>query len=273
MKHMYSGELESGFDASLWDDYPLAEKADKPRILYLDRFRGERKQRPLSAHAHWEFIGIADGSGELESDRMYELAVNCIILVPPGIEHRENAGGRMEIFWLGFEAEFAPGVQMDAPLTVNSRELVAALADFWRFTVTRQARTGLELEGRLMTLIGGFWREFRARRSDGISRLQQAVTFLQDNFHLPVNMVELASQCDLSESHFYREFKRMTGKTPVNYLTDIRLGQAILYLRETELPVSRIAGLCGFSDPYYFCRVFSRRYGLPPGRFRRGAVP
>ncbi len=269
MKHVYRDGIDSSFDASLWQDYPLAGDAGMPEVLYLDRFRGERKQRPLSSHAHWEFIGTLEGSGELEAEPACELLPDRLLLVPPGVEHRESSGGRMELIWLGFNVKFAPEFPRGKPLALQSKRLVEELLELWRLSVGRYAQTGLELEGRLLTLIGGFWREFKERRSDGASRIRAAAKRFQDGCQASVNMAELASQLGLSERQFYRDFKRIMGQTPVNYLTELRLAKAALYLRETELPVAKIASLCGYSDPYYFCRLFAKRNGAPPSRFRQ----
>lgn len=272
MKHVYSGENDSTFDNRLWNDYPLAKSPGNPDILYLDHFHGERKARPLSAHDHWEFIGVLDGCGELESESVYELRPNCIILVPPGVMHRENAAGRMEILWLGFNIDFRPDFPRDKPLTIQSEQVMEELLALWRFSMVHYEQTGLELEGRLLTVLGGFWREFKAGKGDGISRIHAAVRYLQDNYSTAINMTELAHENGLSESHFYREFKRLIGQTPVNYLIGLRLGRAAVYLRETSLPIAEIAELCGFNDPYYFCRVFVRRHGVSPSRFRKTAT-
>lgn len=64
-------------------------------------------------------------------------------------------------------------------------------------------------------------------------------------------------------------FKKETGLTPLEYLTSIRIEQAKLHLRQNRFySVGEIAFLCGFSDSYYFSRVFKKQTGVSPTEYR-----
>ena len=55
------------------------------------------------------------------------------------------------------------------------------------------------------------------------------------------------------------------------YLRNIRLRQAALLLKNTDLPLAEIAPLTGNQDPFYLSRIFHRTFGSPPTDFRRTA--
>lgn len=62
--------------------------------------------------------------------------------------------------------------------------------------------------------------------------------------------------------------RRGAGSSPKDYLLGIRLGCAKELLAATELPVAAVARRVGYDDPAYFSRLFTRRVGIAPVRFR-----
>ena len=84
-----------------------------------------------------------------------------------------------------------------------------------------------------------------------------------------VRVADMAKVCDLSISHFARAFKQTKGKPPHRWLMDRRIEAAKPLLVESDLPLSEIALVCGFSDQSHFTRTFSRMSGMGPGAWRR----
>ena len=77
-----------------------------------------------------------------------------------------------------------------------------------------------------------------------------------------------AAQCGLKERRFRDHFKKIYGTTPTVYLTDIRLSAAANLLSDGGLGISDIAEMCGFSDVYYFSRLFKNHFGMSPAKYR-----
>lgn len=72
---------------------------------------------------------------------------------------------------------------------------------------------------------------------------------------------------NISETYFRRLFRRHYGKTPVEYLTELRLEYAENLLM-SFYTVEAAANASGFSDPKYFARVVRKKYGLTPSELR-----
>ena len=76
-----------------------------------------------------------------------------------------------------------------------------------------------------------------------------------------------AQICGLSEYHFIRVFKKVTGLTPHKYMAKITADKAIELLSTTNLNVSEIAHLLGFEDSLYFSRFFKKEIGVSPKKY------
>ncbi len=89
-------------------------------------------------------------------------------------------------------------------------------------------------------------------------------THLADDIRLP----EIIALTGLSRSQFFHAFTCSTGSSPHLYLTNLRVRQAELLLRSTDLPIDRLALAVGLSRGQ-LAAAFRQRLGVPPGRYRR----
>src|SRR5262249_35027343 len=99
-------------------------------------------------------------------------------------------------------------------------------------------------------------------------RLRRAIEFMHDNYSRELDLGEIAAAAYLSEFHFARMFKQITGVTPHNYLANLRLERARKLLLETELPISEIAAMVGYQSQSHFTRLFRSVAGITPRVFR-----
>lgn len=90
--------------------------------------------------------------------------------------------------------------------------------------------------------------------------------------HLHTKSITLDDVCkrfSCSRSYISHSFKRYTGRSFREYLTDIRLDDARSLLRYSKLNITEIALSVGFSDSAYFSNVFKRRVGVSPAAYRK----
>ncbi len=85
-----------------------------------------------------------------------------------------------------------------------------------------------------------------------------------------ITVIELAQVACLSPSHFHAQFKDSVGLTPHQYLLKTRLDHAARLLRESPLPLVRIAEECGFSSQSALTTAMRRYLGLTPKSLRKG---
>lgn len=85
----------------------------------------------------------------------------------------------------------------------------------------------------------------------------------------PHTVDSLADLVGMSRSAFANRFSAAYGSGPIDLLRDLRLRRAAKLLRDTDMPVKRIAHLVGFSSRTAFSRLFDERIGQSPIEFRK----
>ncbi|WP_058044885.1 helix-turn-helix domain-containing protein [Streptomyces roseifaciens] len=108
-------------------------------------------------------------------------------------------------------------------------------------------------------------RRARADTTRGGEPILQALA--RDAF-LPLSVAQHAARHGMTTAELRAAVRRGAGCSPKDYLLTIRLGRAKELLAATELPVAAVARRVGYADPAYFSRLFTRRVGTAPVRFR-----
>lgn len=101
------------------------------------------------------------------------------------------------------------------------------------------------------------------------NKVDLAIAFMQDNIADKLTVNEIASQVNISASHFAKIFKNYMNKTPIEYLSKIRLEKAKRLLKLSDKNLTEIAFDCGFSSSSYFSHSFIEEYKLTPSEYRK----
>ncbi|MGH9803367.1 MAG: helix-turn-helix domain-containing protein, partial [Blastocatellia bacterium] len=102
-------------------------------------------------------------------------------------------------------------------------------------------------------------------------RLRKAIEFMHDNCGRELSLAEIASAAYLSEFHFARLFKKITGATPHAYLAGLRIECARRLLAESDLSIVEVGAMVGYASQSHFTKVFREATGLTPRAFRQAA--
>ncbi|MFI1887585.1 helix-turn-helix domain-containing protein [Streptomyces jumonjinensis] len=109
----------------------------------------------------------------------------------------------------------------------------------------------------------------RRARADTNPAGDPVLTALARDAFLPLSVAEHAARNQMTPAELRAAVRRGAGCSPKDYLLSLRLGRAKELLAATELPVAAVARRVGYEDPAYFSRLFTRRVGTAPIRFRR----
>lgn len=144
-----------------------------------------------------------------------------------------------------------------------------------RKIIQRLAALNIESNYKNILLAESFLREILIIISSELNEnrfsktLNDILEYINLNYHEPITLGTLAKKFRLSESYIARIFKTKLGTTTSDYINLVRVQAACNLLLNTKQKIGDIAYKCGYSNPYYFSRVFRNFYGITPGEFRK----
>lgn len=104
------------------------------------------------------------------------------------------------------------------------------------------------------------------RETDNLRRM---ITYLKENYGEKISLEQIASVGYVSRSECCRLFKKYVKESPINYLIQLRLTNAAIMLKTTDMKVTDISVSCGFNNLSYFSRKFEEQYGRLPAQYRK----
>ncbi|MGG4143353.1 helix-turn-helix domain-containing protein [Paenibacillus algorifonticola] len=108
-----------------------------------------------------------------------------------------------------------------------------------------------------------------AAANDLEERLGLTLRYMQTHFREDIRVDKLAEIAQLHPSYYSQVFKKVMNKTPVAFLTDLRMNKAKELLLLTDKPIHDIAGDVGYGDEFYFSRRFKATSGYAPTVYTR----
>lgn len=92
--------------------------------------------------------------------------------------------------------------------------------------------------------------------------------YVEENYKEPLTMMEICEKFSVSQSYMSRLFKKYTGVSFNEYLTNKRIERACLIFKSNRnMFVKDVANLVGIEDQFYFSRLFRRVMGMSPKQF------
>ncbi|MBP8988732.1 MAG: AraC family transcriptional regulator [Clostridia bacterium] len=94
-------------------------------------------------------------------------------------------------------------------------------------------------------------------------------SIIQTSYMQNIQIEEIANRMGLNRSYLTSIFKKHTGKSIRSYLSEFRIEQACILLKDKRRSIESIAHETGFNDPLYFSRAFKNIKGYSPSEYRK----
>ena len=107
------------------------------------------------------------------------------------------------------------------------------------------------------------------RHQHSLAQLRTALEYVDTHYQETIRLSQLAALANLSEQHFCRLFKTLTGKRPMDYINYLRTTKAVTLLTGDRLSITEVAAAVGFDDSNYFSRVFKKYQNRAPSELRK----
>ena len=269
-----------------------------PYNTYLCSIPGDFPQVPLHWHAELELIVIKKGRGIVSADlEKRSVTSGDIVLIRPGQLHsiEQEHGYSMEYENIIMKPELlisgsndlcavrfiCPFMNGDIPSETFLTPALPCYKDvsecIRRIDLLCDART----EGYQLVVKGLLFQFFYllifhrqkkettpVSQTKSLEKMKTILKYVEENYAERLTIDDMAALTYYSKSHFMKFFKQHMGTGFIDYLNDYRLTMAERLLRTSGSSVLEIAEQSGFDNLSYFNRIFKRKYGMSPGKWR-----
>ena len=119
----------------------------------------------------------------------------------------------------------------------------------------------------------GFLQQMSGELTAGGSdkKMREAVAYIQENFAKDLSMTVVSNVVSMNYTLFSAQFKQYTGSNFVNYVRDLRIGEAKRLLTETDMRIVEIGTTVGYESEKHFLKSFKSAVGVTPSEYRKNA--
>ena len=248
-----------------------------------------------------EFLHVLSGRIRLifkegERQREYFASPGESLIVPAGTLHRDDFDFKkdLKVLYVNFSWDAVEFFRVFnnshlARLPQETVTEIKMIAERMRFDSVK-AGAGKAMENaRLLNILLLIWQALYAEEENIVSEQEYssaksktssspavlagyAKKYLERNFSAQLYLEDVAEHLGISKYHLSRLFHAMTGFSFREYLSIVRLQESKKLLADEKSSISEIAQKCGFDNGNYFSKVFRKKFGISPGKFREQEI-
>ena len=227
-------------------------------------------------------IFCISGSGYIQvNGNSFLIKPNSYFVIPAFEPHLYHASENApwSIYWIHFGGAKSHRFEIFFGRTIELKDCTSARIDD-RINLFNEILTSLELgfskdniefaNLSLNSLLASFFYVETYCASKGYHSnkpVDRAIFFMQRNLNKCLKIHDIAKHVGLSESHFSKIFRSITGSSPIDYFTNMKMQKAIRLLTNKSFRIKEVAFELGYEDPNYFSRLFKKKIGTSPVTF------
>ena len=242
-------------------------------------YNGSYPTKPRITNAYeFELLTTSDSTCSVNGNR-YPHKKGHLLTVRPN--QTRYSIGPFECYFIHFKAttENWPNNMIDSLPTMMPISSLISLVDIFQSIINARITPfdGAELfiQAKLLELISKAYQNFKELSHFENNKYQnyqysiyQAVEYIKENFQEHLTLQKIAGFANLSPSFFHTIFKNILGRTPNQYIHQLRLNKAKELLLNSNLSLEEIAFRSGFNSQSYLNYVFQKDLHTTPGHYR-----
>ncbi len=277
----------------------MSSEAKSP-LFSIDVYTGEGSI--IRSHRHttsMEILEILDGNvtvqigtAHLEGDK------GDFFYIPMGLVHALQSEGGAKVRSLVFEREMiienleAIDEEILFMFEVQSRNKIFRFTKEQPFYHTLKYHMNeayeeyaskdvcykLPIRANIYLMVTALLRHYCAIRNEqdrniyhNVLRLAPAISYINAYFVGKIYIEELSERVMVSADYFTKMFRDSIGKTPIDYINDLRINRALAMLCESDASIQEISEATGFCNPNYFHKIFKQYMNCSPLAYRKAS--
>ena len=131
--------------------------------------------------------------------------------------------------------------------------------------------TQTELQGYLMQLFDRILDSMQPVQPGlaGAQEVSKVLNYIHSHINERIQLAQLAQLVNFNETYLCTVFRAHTGTSIINYINQTKIEHAAAELRSTKRQIKEIASDLGFSDQFYFNKMFRKYYDISPSQYRK----
>ena len=264
-----------------------------PKVAFYFR---SRLDQTAKAHSH-DFLSIhyvvSGHSKYMVDDQILPVQKDDLIIINPGVSHGMVPGleedpatigfflGIDDLYLKGYPKDFIPISNAVVPIRRYQEEIYNCYHEI--ITVQEKKEAGWSLMAKVLSLQflvftlkeltpqspATIQDYFQLKTYDKQTIAQTITSYFQKNYMRKISVEEIARSSYLSTTYITKIYKEITGDTPINYLISLRMEKALEILKEGHFSIQDVARQVGYDDPYYFSKLFKKRFGVSPSAYKK----
>lgn len=200
---------------------------------------------------------VVSGNGVLEKGGIkYSVCAGQAFIILPGeITTYYTGDDPWKYQWIGFDGNLSEHFANLSPVVNFSHN--------WASEMLEAADSDSMLEYKVASLLFGMYAEFFASQRHSSHYIRRVKNYIQTMYMHPLRVESIAKMVNLDRRYLSRVFKERVGCSIQEYIIEVRMEQAKLYL-ENGTTVAQAARLCGYDDVCNFSKMFKRHFSVTP---------
>lgn len=260
--------------------HPLIRAAYLTDVGFFPKAKEHYREREDGAN-QYILIYCTEGKGIIEvEDQIYRLEKSDAFCIPRNVRHKYYADEKepWSILWVHFKGDNTNYFPLEERkiVHINSRHsdnrMMVLFNLLFRVLERNYTIGNFIYISQVLSLILSeiYFREKVDESSVQDRHVTMVIRYMYQHLRENLTLEEISEEVQLSKSYLNAVFKAQTGKSPVEFFIHLKMQEACKLLKSTDYYIYEVSSGLGYTDQYYFSRIFKKVVGVSPRDYKNG---